>query len=126
MATLSNPTLRITLVSSQPQADVEAMVDVALTKFEKYLIESGLGLTLQCRLWGADSGLTRHDDRLYTFRSQRVPNGESYRFAARVPKDVLDEDFGGDEVYARFQLVSLEPAFPLDVSANSPEVSGRF
>lgn len=130
MATLTNPKLKITLVSGSNQADVEASVAVALTQFEQFLIANGLGLSLRCELWAADSGLNGGDDLIRVVGTRSVPVSNTHRFTMRVPRSALDEDDSifddHDELYAKLRLRSNQPAFPLDVTVKTPEVGGEF
>lgn len=130
MASLPNPRLSIELLTGTSNANCTATVNVELTPFELFLINAGgLGLQLRCTLMGADSGGTGDDDFLFRFPSQTVAAGGEFTFPATVSRDTLDEDSfpaGNDEVYAQFTLQSAEPAFPLQVEARSPEISGDF
>ena len=133
MASLSNPGLNINLVSGSSNADTVATIRVALTPFELFLINNaGLRLRLRCRLWGEDSGLTGDDDNLFTYPPQLINGAGEFTFRAPVSRATLDEDSGflgageGDEIYARFTLQSLEPSFPINVSARSRNITGEF
>lgn len=127
MANLSNANLSIKLIAGSSNTDTVARVNVALTQFELFLINSGgLRLQLRCKLIGADSGLTGGDDDLFVFPAQTVSNGGTFTFQSQVSRRTLDEDNGGDEVYAQFTLQSTEPSFPLVVSVKSNEISGNF
>jgi hypothetical protein len=130
MAQLLNPNLSIELISGTSTANCTANVDVELTPFELFLINAaGLVLQLRCTLMGADGGATGDDDFLFRYPSQIVPAGGGFTFPATVSRSTLDEDSfpaGNDEVYAQFTLESAEPAFPLNVVSNSPEISGDF
>ena len=125
MAELSNPSLQIT-ISSSSEADVDARVDVGLTPLEQFLIvAAGLRLQLRCTLRGSD---LIFDNNLFNFEFQDVTGANSFTFARRLPRSILDEDspLQDDEIYARFRLVSLEPIFPLDITRNSSVVTGSF
>jgi hypothetical protein len=125
MAELSNPSLQIT-ISSSSEADVDARVDVGLTPLEQFLINAaGLRLQLRCTLRGSDLII---DNNLFNFEFQDVPGTNSFTFARRLPRSILDEDspLQDDEIYARFRLVSLEPIFPLDLQRDSSVVTGSF
>jgi hypothetical protein len=68
---------------------------------------------LRCNLWGADSGLTGDDDQLHTFQELKYypASGsgatEHAIFEEDIPADTLNEDVGGDEIYAEFILYNL-------------------
>jgi hypothetical protein len=130
MAQLLNPSLSIELISGTSNANCTASVGVELTPFEQFLINAaGLVLQLRCTLMGADGGATGDDDFLFRYASQIVPVGGGFTFQETVSRATLDEDSfpaGNDEVYAQFSLESAEPAFPLNVVSNSPEISGDF
>lgn len=85
---------------------------------------------LKCKLRGADSGLTGADDQLFTYPSSVFfpdadPTSAEHRtFDVVVGEGVLDEDWGQDEVYARFQLVNLYTL--VAVSKDSNVVSHSF
>lgn len=124
MAELSNPSLQITLISESSEADVVATVDVGLTPFEQGLIALlGLPVELRCTIRGADPFF---DNNQFNFDPQLVTASNTVTFARRLPESILDEDpapTDGDELYARFRLVSLEPIFPLNIERDSGEVS---
>ena len=122
MAELSNAILQITLTSDSSEGDVEARVDVGLTPFEQNLINLlGLSLELSCALRGADI----FDNTQFNFEPQIVTGSNTHTFARRLPKSVLNEDSlpgDGDELYARYRLVSVEPIFPVNIERDSSEV----
>ena len=126
MALLSNPMLQIT-ISTSSQADVDAKVDVSLSVFEQFLVNNaGLRLSLRCQLWGEDGFFNGSDDLQFIFPLQTVSGNNTFTFAQRLSRSILDEDLGGDEIYAKFHLFSREQAFPLDVQTRSGTVSGQF
>lgn len=126
MATLSNPKLAIKLISGTNNADVTASVNVALTAFEENLVKDGLKFVLRCKLRGDDSGFTGADDDLYGFLGKTVLADGTRTFQTTLSRNALDEDWGKDEVYARFTLQSTEPAFPLVIAVNSSSITGSF
>jgi hypothetical protein len=85
---------------------------------------------LKCQLWGADSGLTGADDFLYTYSSvfyfpDPTPAGSENRtFDVVLGEGVLDEDWGEDEVFAKFRLVNLSSL--VEIRKNSNTVSHHF
>ena len=128
MANLSNPQLSIRLISNTSNTDTTANVDVALTPFESFLVNSGgLRILLKCKLRGDDSGFNGSDDDLFEFPAQTVAADGMFTFQGTVSRGTLDEDStGNDEIYAQFTLQSTEQSFPLVVQANSPIISGDF
>ena len=85
---------------------------------------------LKCKLRGKDSGLTGSDDQLFTYPSATFfpdadPTSAEHRtFDVLLGEGVLDEDWGQDEVYARFQLVNLYTL--VSISKDSNVVSHSF
>jgi hypothetical protein len=127
MANLSNPTLTIKLISGTNNADVTATVVVKLTAFELNLVKNlGLKFKLKARLWGQDGGFNGGDDDLFSFSTQTISAGGTFTFKTTVSRNVLDEDWGNDEIYAKFTLQSAEPIFALSISKTSPVISGNF
>ncbi len=103
---------------------------INFTTFEVNQMKEGLQFRLRCKLMGADSGLTGSDDDLFTYTpSRRFPDStptasENVTFEETLGDDVLNEDLGTDEIYARFLLTNLFTQ--ITVRGNSPEVSGNF
>ena len=78
------------------------------------------------QLWGADSGLTGADDYLYTFPISAFYSQSSTLTRTRkrdIATDILDEDWGKDEVYAKVKVV---PVVPSSDSEKSNEITGWF
>ncbi|WP_100902385.1 hypothetical protein [Nostoc flagelliforme] len=126
MASLSNPALQIDLLTGTSNANVTATVRVTLDQLDTFLLSGGLTLQLSSKLVGDDSGLTGADDDLFFFPSQNITNTGIYTFQSTVSLGTLDEDNGGDEVFANFNLKSLNNIFPLNTSVNSPNIEGSF
>jgi hypothetical protein len=139
MASLSNPTFQIDILTGMPNDyRVSGTVNVELSPFEMFLVNSGLPLQLQSNLWGNDSAFydgnsSSSDDQLFSFTSQSITAPGTYTFDAIVPRGVLNEDrlllnWGNlpDEVYNKFSLVSGTNLFPLNISTNSPTITGLF
>lgn len=128
MAQMSNPTLKIQLISGTSNADVTASVRVSLDSTEESLVKLvGLKFKLRCRLWGED-GLLNSDDVIYSFPAKTVVADGTYTFHKTISRDTLDEDWeGNDEVYAKFSITSSSPIFPLSVPPmQSPTIHGNF
>jgi hypothetical protein len=156
MATLSNPTFQIDILTGMPNDyRVRGTVNVELTPFEMSLINMGLPLQLQSNLWEDDEssearngndppiggfgyigkitgGEDGKDDLLFSFTTQNITAPGTYTFEATVPRNVLNEDasfWAGnnrDEVYNKFSLVSGSNLFPLNIATNSPLIIGLF
>jgi hypothetical protein len=130
MATLSNPTFQVDILTGSPNVKVTGTVNVVLDQFETFLVNSGLPLRLESQLWGEDGGFNGADDLLFSFSSQNITKAGSYTFSATIPKGVLNEDNSlfdrRDEVYNKFRMVSGSNLFPLNVTANSPTIYGYF
>lgn len=127
MASLSNPKLVITIVAGSINVTIKASVDVTFSAFEQELIKLGLRGRLHCELWGEDGTVFNGgDDDLVSFTTRTIANSGVQTFSATLPSSVLDEDLGGDEIYALFTLASSQAAFPLSASARSPTVTGSF
>ena len=128
MATLSNPTFEIDLLTGMPgEAIVTATVNVELEPLDTFLIAGGLGLELRSELRGEDGGLNGTDENLFYFPSQNITSAGTYTFEATVSLGTLDEDWvGGDEVYNSFRLVSTNNIFPLNTQLSSPIIEGSF
>lgn len=130
MASLSNPTFQVDILTGSPNVRVTGTVNVVLSQFETFLVQSGLPLQLQSQLWGDDSGFNGADDYLYTLPSQNIAGAGIYKFSATIPKGTLNEDKSffdnKDEVYSRFRMVSGTNIFPIDVVAKSPNIQGYF
>ena len=128
MATLSKPQLTIKLISGTSNAEVMASINLGLNDVDKNLIKLlGIKFRVSCSLWGSDSGLNGDDDLLFTFARQTKVGPGTVVFKTTLNRDVLDEDWGNDEIYARFSLSTNSPTFPANVSPkDSPIVTGNF
>lgn len=125
MATIGPVRLTIEVDGSSTS---EVTVEYPIT-FGTLDVANNLEYRERVSLRGADSGATGSDDRLIILQRARVrPNGQSTlnrRIVQRVANSVLDEDNGGDEVYARVFLQDVDELFQ-PVLRDSDEVSGRF
>lgn len=127
MASLSNPALQIDLLTGTSNANVTATVSVTLDPFDTFLVNGGLTLQLASKLVGDDSGLNGGDNDLFFFPSQNITNTGIYTFQSTVSLGTLDEDsIGRDEVFANFNLQSLNNTFPLNTSVSSANIEGSF
>lgn len=129
MPVLSNPALKIELVSGTSQANVTASVKVAFDQVEENFIKLlGLKFKLMCRLWGEDSGFNGGDDGLFSLTTKTITADGTYTFTKTVSRSSLDEDWeGNDEIYARFRCKSTTPSFPMEATPqNSQTISGNF
>jgi len=78
------------------------------------------------QLWGEDSGLTGADDFLYNFPTSAFNSQSSTLTRTRkkdIATDILDEDWGKDEVYAKVKVV---PIIPSADTEKSNEITGWF
>jgi hypothetical protein len=127
MAGLSQAKLSITQVSGSNNVKIDASVKVAFSPLEHNLIKLGLKGLLTFELWGSDGNLFNGgDDDLVNFPPRTVTKNGVQTFSPIIPSSWLDEDLGGDEIYAKFVLHSNEQAFPLNVVLKSQIVSGEF
>jgi hypothetical protein len=133
MATLSNPTFQVDILTGMPNDyRVRGTVNLELTQFETFLINAGLPLRLESNIWSEDAGeIERTDDLLFSFSSQSITAPGTYQFEAIIPRGILNEDSSlfdnSDEIYNRFSLVSGTNLFQINVAPiNSPIITGRF
>jgi hypothetical protein len=132
MAKISNVYLKITVGSNKLTPEVT---------YSLYFTEGDLNLlklypdlySVRCELWGADSGFNGGDDKVYVYpitRHYPKANGgtlplEMGKFEAVLNKGAeLDEDWGGDEIYAKVILTNNFAG--TKTAKNSNEVSGSF
>ncbi|MEG4634099.1 hypothetical protein QUB56_31785 [Microcoleus sp. AR_TQ3_B6] len=133
---LRQPQLSINLSTSIPgHAMVTTTVKVELTPLVKILIYFNLvDFTLQSNVWGIDGrGLFEGgaDDYLFGFSGQEITGDGTYSFSRTVPRRWLDEDNTWflnrrDEIQGRFNLVSSDNAFPLNLEARTNTITGLF
>ena len=133
MATLSDPTFEIDLLTGMPgMANVSATVTVGLEPVETFLTSVGLSFQLSSEIRGEDGGLNGTDENLFYFPSQNITSGGTYTFEATVTLGTLNEDRGlfneGDEVYNRFGLESRGSTLfsSFNTQLSSPIIEGRF
>jgi len=130
MATLSNPTFQVDILTGSPNVKVTGTVNVVLDQFETFLVNAGLSLKLESELWGNDGGFNGADDYLFTLPSQNITKPGTYTFTATIAKGILNEDDSlfdkKDEVYNKFRMVSGTNLFPVNVVAKSPDIQGYF
>ena len=130
MASLSNATLTLNRDAAKKTVRAVARCRITYTQFELNQMQQGLQFRMRAKLMGADSGLFGGDDDLFTYTPAKfypdaTPTSvETATFEVTLGDEVLDEDLGRDEIFARFELTNL---FTLNVvRRNSPEVSGSF
>jgi hypothetical protein len=129
MPQLSNPTLKLELVSGSTQVKVTATVRVSFDTVEENFIKLlGVQFRLRCRIWGEDSGFNGGNDALFSIASKTITADGTYTFTRTVNRSTLDEDWeGNDEIFARFRCQSTTPSFPLAANpVNSPTITGNF
>jgi hypothetical protein len=133
MASITNATLNLTHDHRKKTVHAVAKCTVNFTTLElcqmKHCSEAKL-FKLKCQLWGADSGLTGADDFLFTYSNvfyfpDPTPTASENRtFDVVLGEGVLDEDWGEDEVFAKFRLVNLSSL--VEIRKNSNTVSHHF
>jgi hypothetical protein len=129
---LRDPRLQIDLFSYTNLARVTATVKVELSPLVRFLVQADLvDFTLKSTVWGIDSGYFGNgNDRLFNFSDQLITGEGNYTFSKFVPRSVLNEDHSWfdnrDEVAAKFTLTSSDNAFPLNLTAWTNTITGRF
>jgi hypothetical protein len=129
---LRDPRLQIDLFSHTNQARVTATVKVELSPLVKFLIEADfVDFTLKSTVWGIDRGyFTNGNDHLFNFSDQIITGEGNYTFSQVVPRSALNEDRSWfdnrDEIAASFSLTSSDNAFPLNLTAWTNTITGRF
>jgi len=83
---------------------------VSFNHFERITVENKVRFREYIELWGDDSGLTGGDDYLYraptsVFDSQSSTLTRTRKF--NVSNEILDEDWGKDEVYAKVRIIPI-------------------
>ncbi|HEY9430195.1 MAG TPA: hypothetical protein VI260_01770 [Blastocatellia bacterium] len=128
MQTLSNPKLKVELISGTSNVHVTATVNVSFNEFEKNLIKLlGLKFRLRCRLRGSDGLFKGPDDDLFLFPNKTIIADGTSTFTATMNRNVLDEDdIDNDEVYAHFILQSMQALFPFTRSKDSLKITSNF
>jgi hypothetical protein len=127
MPVLSNATLKLELVSNSTQVKATATIKVNFDAFEESLIKNNsLKFKLKCRVWGEDGGFNGSDDPLFWMDTKTITADDTYTFTRTVSRSRLDEDWGNDEIYARFFCQSTTPGLPLTAKARTNTISGRF
>jgi hypothetical protein len=128
MPVLSNPTLKLELVSGTSNVKVTAVVRVNFDTVEENFIKLlGLKFRLRCNIRGED-GIFNPDDALFSIATKTITADGSFTFTRTVNRGSLDEDWlGNDEVYARFHCKSTTPSFPLAATpVDSATITGNF
>jgi len=115
MVTITNATLSITKAEGK-NYKVTVECDVNFSEVELCQMQGCERISMfkmRCWLWGADSGLFGGDDNLGTLQEIKyfpqagpVPV-EHAIFEETVTSGRLDEDIGGDEIYAKLVLHNL-------------------
>ncbi|MEZ4466043.1 MAG: hypothetical protein R3F60_09680 [bacterium] len=121
MAALSDARLLLDLEVAPSHVGVMAEVHASFTPVETFLMKNaGLQFRLHCRL-RSTNGIT--DDTLITLASRILTAGSTVYFeAAAIPSQLVDRRGGRRDVYARFDLESLEPILPVGVRLDSNRV----
>ena len=129
---LRDARLQIDLFSYTNQARVTATVKVELSPLVKFFIqEDFVDITLQCSVWGIDGGIFKNgNDHLFNFSDQIITGEGNYTFSTFVNRRVLNEDHSWfdnrDEIAAKFSLTSSDSALPVNLTAWTNTITGRF
>jgi hypothetical protein len=111
MATLASTNLTITSDAAKQTSHCVVTCKVGFTTFELNDMKNGLRFKLDCTLWGDDSEFNGADDSLYTYGSQFFDSSatasQAATFDVTVGTDLLNEDSGTDEVFAKLALKNL-------------------
>src|SRR5262245_7245815 len=97
MATITERRLSLAHDTTKKTVRAVASCKVNFSAYEQNEMREGLRFKLQCKLWGADSGLTGKDDHLYTYTPPKyfpdpTPTGsETAVFEVVLGEGVLDE-----------------------------------
>lgn len=124
MATITNANLSISVDSAKKTARCVVTGRVFFTVYEMREMKQGLRFILHCSLWGEDLGMWLNpDDYLYSYGSRYFPDAtptspESVTFDVTVGLELLDEDFGTDEVYGLLTLKNLYTGNKVKVKTN--------
>jgi len=92
---------------------------VAFNHFERITAQGNVRFREYIELWGDDSGLTGVDDHLYRAPTSVFDSRPSVLTRTRkfkVSDDILDEDWGKDEVYAKVRIVPIIPSGDVEKS----------
>jgi hypothetical protein len=130
MASISSVNLKITVSSNKLTPVVT--YKLAFSQGDLNLLKQFPNLySVRCELWGADSGLNGGDDKVFIYPITRnypdssISAVETGSFEAVLNKGAeLDEDWGGDEIYAK--LILTNNFANTRTAKNSNEVSGSF
>jgi hypothetical protein len=115
MATITSAKLEIGSNASTGTSNCVVTCRVTFTKYEQNEMKEGLKFALHCALWGEDNGLgalINPDDFIFSYASKHYPDAtpsspEVATFTATLGTNLLNEDFGTDEVYGRLRLKNL-------------------
>ncbi len=124
MSTITNANLAISVDNAKKTARCVITAKVFFTRYEMKEMEQGLRFVLHCSLWGEDLGMWLNpDDFLYSYGSKYFPDAtptspESVTFDVIVGVDLLNEDWGTDEVYGLLTLKNLYTGNKVKVRTN--------
>ena len=133
MATITNVKLTIVEDNRRKTVDVTVKGKVNFTSIEHCLMKNcpkSKWFKLKCELWGADGGLTFGDDKLYViphvkhYPDNNPSMSESFTFSDTFASEILNEDWGTDEIYAKLRLRNLYTN--TEISRKSNVVTGSF
>ncbi len=115
MATITAATLAISSNATTKTSRCVVTCKVLFTAFEMNQIKDGLKFSLSCALWGEDLGINNWlnaDDFIFSYASKIFPDAtpaasELATFDVTLGTNLLDEDWGTDEVYGLLTLKNL-------------------
>ncbi len=129
MPKLSNPKLKIELVSGTSNRKLTATVDVKFDVNEETFIQliPTIRSKIRCQIMGSDSGFNGDNDHITWMTNQYLAKDGQAKFIKTVSASALDEDtVGDDEIIARFTCVNNSPVLFSPPRIDSPEISGDF
>jgi hypothetical protein len=99
---------------------------VSFNHFERITTENRMRFREYIELWGDDWGLTGSDDYLYRAPASVINSQSSTLTRTRkfnVSNEILDEDWGKDEVFAKVRIIPLLASGDVEKSNN---ITGWF
>lgn len=130
MASITNATLHIESNAATGTSNCTVACKVYFTPYEQREMKEGLRFVLHSTLWGEDLGnWLNPDDYIFSYGSKYFPDAspsspESVTFAATLGTNLLNEDFGTDEVFGKLTLRNLYTGNK--VSAKTNVVKRKF
>jgi hypothetical protein len=115
VASITNAKIEIGSNASAGTSNCVVTCKVIFNQFELNQMKEGLRFSLNCALWGEDLGqgnFFNPDDYIFSYGTKFFPdanpsNPEVPVFTAVLATNLLNEDFGTDEVYGQLRLKNL-------------------